>query len=160
MLREHLTNKDVLINLLREELLACERQIVGLEITRDADNINTSLSNELNICASELTGVSAEISRYKGLYGDHEERYDPWEDYKMSDIECDSLYLPCLADKTADSSDSLEYPRTSPRYIHIHDEVSSMSINELTGPIQSERNVPSLSFLNRTERLVSTKTAQ
>lgn len=102
------------MNLLREELQACEKQILGLEITRESDSINGAIFAQMDHCASDMSGVSMEINRYKGLYGDSADVGAHWDLLReASDIDRDSLEFPshrAWDDDAADSSDSLEDP--------------------------------------------------
>jgi len=114
-LREQLENNEVLTKLLREELQACERQVVGLEMTRESDNVSGELSQQLSHSASDLGSLTKEIDRYKGLYGDSFD-IDEWAfNRKKPDLERDSLDISSARgnwddDAAEDSSDSLEHP--------------------------------------------------
>jgi hypothetical protein len=123
----------MLTNLLREELQAFEKQIVGLELSRESDLISGAMADKLRHYSSDLSEVSEEIHRYKDLYidrvprkdidmgdlyGDHSEASeDLWDVIsvpKLSDNERASLELPSRVtwddDGGIDSSDSLEDP--------------------------------------------------
>ena len=116
-MKEQLENKEFLTNLLREELQACEKQILGLEMSRESENISGTISAQMDHCASDMTGVSIEINRYKGLYGAPSDVRMHWDLlHEASDIDRDSLEFPVKRtwdEDAADSSDSLEDPFVS-----------------------------------------------
>lgn len=75
------------------------------------ESYNSVLSTEVRHYASELSDISAEINRYKGLYGGFGdgELFGVSSGFLMPDIDSDSLMSkPGLDDEDLQSSDSLD----------------------------------------------------